>query len=137
LDLGIAAARTAPGDALAGLRGDFNRINEVLASLLGQVKRELSEVWPPLAGLARISGGIEDGVINFSMTAARDDAWKFAQRLAPQAVADQGDEIERRDRWVAAFADKVISPALQVRLGLLLIRLGERRSVPEVIDILM
>ena len=28
LDLGVAAARTSPGDTLAGLKDDFNKINE-------------------------------------------------------------------------------------------------------------
>ena len=35
LDLGIAAARTAPGDRLPDLKDDFDRINEVLAGLVG------------------------------------------------------------------------------------------------------
>jgi Family of unknown function (DUF5995) len=34
LDLGIAAAETAPGQALSGLRRDFDRINEIIASLM-------------------------------------------------------------------------------------------------------
>src|SRR5512146_355430 len=35
LDLGIAAAQTAPGDQLPGLQTDFNQINAVLADLVG------------------------------------------------------------------------------------------------------
>jgi hypothetical protein len=37
LDLGIAAAETAPGQALPDLRRDFDRINEIIASLATRV----------------------------------------------------------------------------------------------------
>jgi len=50
LDLGIAAARTAPGAELAGLESDFNSINDLLAELVNGVKEELSTVWPRLSG---------------------------------------------------------------------------------------
>ncbi|MCA9636967.1 MAG: hypothetical protein KC420_13155, partial [Myxococcales bacterium] len=78
LDLGVAAALTAPGAELDGLRDDFNRINGLLASLVDEVKSELAQIWSPLAFLDRISGTIEDVGVNFSMAKARDAAWALA-----------------------------------------------------------
>src|SRR6266508_5418425 len=46
LDLGIAAAATAPGPALPGLRRDFDRINEILGALIAGVESDLAEVSP-------------------------------------------------------------------------------------------
>ena len=42
LDLGIAAAQTVGTGNLASLHGDFNRINDLLAGLVGDVKEELA-----------------------------------------------------------------------------------------------
>ena len=135
LDLGIAAARTAPGAELEALHADFNRINGVLASLVDDVKAELAQIWRPLGPLDRISGNIEDLCVNLSMTKARDTAWTFPTELAQQSPAEQAETIARRDRWTARFGAELRRPPVgQIRL--LLIRLGERRDVAQNIQIL-
>ena len=45
LDLGIAAARTVPSTALSSLHDDFNRINEILTELVGDVQDDLVQIW--------------------------------------------------------------------------------------------
>ena len=136
LDLGIAAARTAPGGELAGLENDFNRINDVLAELTGGVKEELAAVWPRLRRLDRKAGRVDDRVIQFSITKARDHAWKLAQRLAPLATEDQAAEIATADRKVAKLGHVIWRPGPIARLKLGFIRLGERGTVPEIIELL-
>jgi hypothetical protein len=138
LDLGISAALTCPGSDLPGLRNDFNRINAVLASLVNEVKIELTQIWPLLGPLDRLAGITEDVMINFSMEKARDQAWRTAERFAPIAADQHGPEILKTDQWVGNFGQVVCKPPLRyARLVLGLIRLGERRSVLEMIDILM
>src|SRR6478735_2081422 len=44
LDLGVACAEVAPGAAIDDLEADFNRINDLLASLLPQVELQLIEI---------------------------------------------------------------------------------------------
>ncbi len=44
LDLGIAAAETVPSEELPDLKGDFDKINHVLASLVGDVQNELAQI---------------------------------------------------------------------------------------------
>src|SRR5690606_19446275 len=78
LDLGIAAAETVPPDQLKNLKGDFNKINGVLADLVGGVQDELAEIWPVLGILNRYLGSVQKSIINFSMEKARDAAWSFA-----------------------------------------------------------
>ncbi len=136
LDLGIAAARTAPGDELPALAGDFNKINDVLASLVDGVKQELSEVWPKLRRLDRLAGDREDAVINFSMSEARGRAWELARRLAPLDPGAQAREIARTDLKVALLGRLVRDPPPLTRLTTWLVRLGERGSVPEIVDLL-
>ncbi len=136
LDLGIAAARTAPGDQLIGLKDDFDRINTVLAGLVGDVQNELAQVWPLLRLMNRHLGSVETALINCSMEKARDAAWDVAQQLAPLTLGEQEREIARLDADVAAFAHFVRYPTFFGRWITRLVRLGERGRVASRIAIL-
>jgi hypothetical protein len=85
LDLGIAAAEVAPGDAIFDLEADFNRINDVLASLLPVVEAQVRQLSPTLDDLTELADrldNLDDRAGNFSIEKARDGAWRFALRLA-------------------------------------------------------
>ena len=85
LDLGIACATVAPGGQIDGLQADFNRINDVLGSLLPTVEAQLGEIAPRLGALADVAHSmdrLDERLGNFSMEKARDGAWRFARRLA-------------------------------------------------------
>ena len=88
LDLGIAAAVTAPGAALPALRADFDRINGILASMVGEVQQELSRIWTALRWFNRRLGDGQRVLINFSMGRARAHAWSVAERFAALSPAD-------------------------------------------------
>jgi len=138
LDLGISAALTAPGGALPGLHNDFNKINALLASLVNDVKSDLTQIWPLLGPLDRFAGITEDVMINFSMEKARDQAWHIAEKIAPLASNQQAQEIARADQWAATFGQIIWRPPLQIsRWMLYLIHLGERKTISQMIDILM
>lgn len=114
LDLGIAAAQVAPGSSLESLHGDFNRINDVLASLLPVVEEQLREISPTLdllSNVAHQANRLDERVSTFSMEKARDGAWRFAQRLTMMP----GDTMRRldiaaRDTVTAALAVKLQEP---------------------------
>jgi hypothetical protein len=136
LDLGIAAARTSPGAELARLRGDFGRINQILASLVGLVERQIGELSPWFGLLARIAG--EDGVrvVEFSMRIARDEAWRLAEELAPLPEADQGPVVDLRDRDTARLARDILHPGPLLDAVAILVRLREVRDVRRIIEVL-
>ena len=48
LDLGIAAADISTKSTISELHSDFNKINELLASLLDEVQNDLVKIWPML-----------------------------------------------------------------------------------------
>ncbi len=137
LDLGVAAAKMAPGDQLQEIRNDFFRINAILASLIQEVKDELSQIWPLLRFLDQLAGTTEDVIINFSVSRARESAWLLAERLAFAAPSERAELIDRVDRWAAAFGRVIWKPGFPFRALHPLIRLGERGSVSEIIDILL
>lgn len=136
LDLGIAAAETVPPDQLKNLKGDFNKINGVLASLVSGVQDELAEIWPLLGILNRYLGNVQESIINFSMEKARDAAWSFAEELSPLSGPSHGEAIAEKDAIFARFSDVILHPGFTLSAVLKIIRLGERGTVRERIGIL-
>jgi Family of unknown function (DUF5995) len=128
LDLGVAAAEIAPGTALPGLRRDFDRINEIIASLIADVANGIAEVSPWLGLLDRIGGRHDDEVIRFSIEVARSEAWRFAVELAPLAREHWAGPIGARDARVARLARTVLNPGW-LSVGLLVIRARESNDV--------
>ena len=115
LDLGIAAATVAPGAQLDALHGDFDRINEVLGSVLPTVEAQLREMSPKLdrlSGVAHAANRLDERIGNFSMEKARDAAWRFARRLG--SLGDNATlrtmDIAARDAVTAALALTIQEP---------------------------
>ncbi len=136
LDLGIAAAETVPPDQLKNLKGDFNKINAVLAGLVGGVQDELAEIWPVLGILNRYLGNVQESIINFSMEKARDAAWSFAEELSPLTGPPRVGAIAEKDAMFAQFSDVILHPGFTLSVVLKIIRLGERGTTRERIGIL-
>ena len=136
LDLGIAAALTSPGSAIDGLEKDFARINGILADLVDDVQRQLEQIWPSLVWLGRIAGRTDEAIINFSMEKARRQAWAVAKRLAPLDEAARQSVIDQLDLKTALIGHAIRRPGPLARCVLAYIRLRERGTVREIIDIL-
>jgi hypothetical protein len=131
LDLGIAAAEVSKGKNLADLENDFNRINEILSSLVHEVQGNLSAVWPALKYILKWTGKVDDYLLDFSMKLARDGAWKFANQFAEVSEAEQQQTILARDQRVAAKTDLILKPGLLASIALRLIRLTERGTISD------
>ncbi len=131
LDLGIAAAEVMEGQPIEDLHTDFNRINQILSELVGEVQNELAQIWPRLHWILRKTGRIDDHLVDFSMELARDGAWRFAKSLAESSSADWPVIIAERDTKVAKYGQVIQNPGWLINLALMLIRLGERGTVAE------
>lgn len=136
-DLGVAVAETCEAEGLPLLQNDFNKMNAILASLLGDVQDDLTDIWPTLGVLDRLTGKREDLIINFDMEIARAHAWQFAQSLASLSETDRLARIVEVDRWVADLGRGIWRLPFPLNLVALLIRLTERQTVPQTIDILL
>ena len=136
LDLGIAAAETAPGEGLDSLKGDFFKINQILGSLVNGVQDELARVWPGLKLLDRFAGKADEGLANFGMKITRGRAWQVAETLAPLSQADRTAVIETLDAEVTKVGGVLLFQGYFFSLVMLLIRLTEKRSVRKIIEIL-
>ncbi|WP_299578294.1 DUF5995 family protein [uncultured Sunxiuqinia sp.] len=131
LDLGIAAAQVSRGKELNKLHNDFNRINEILSSLVHEVQDDLSQVWPALKWILKWTGKVDDYLVDFSMQLARDGAWKFAGLFFHTPDHELEACLQKRDQQVADKVSVVLDPGLIANAVLALVRLTERGSVSQ------
>ncbi len=121
-DLGLAVvdlAGPAPAD-LAAIRPDFDAVNLVLADTQADVMRDLGRVsrWTGLAD--RLLGG---RLFHFSLTVARDQAWRTAERLHAKDPSDRPADVAELDRLVSVLAYRITRPS---SLATPLLRLARR-----------
>lgn len=135
-DLGMAAATVAPGHAINSLQGDFNKINNILSSLVDTVQSELAQLWPLLKAIDWLAGSMDEKLARFSMTIARDAAWKMAEQYAMLQVGQQEEFVNVRDKKVAGFAQKIYQPGLLLQSAIAILRAGEIGTVSRKIEIL-
>ena len=130
LDLGLAAAQTA-GPEIQALKNDFNKINEIISSLIDEVQNELGQICRPFKLLDRFANNSDEAVINFSIGIARKSAWNLAER----ASALNGDNltafINTVDNGIALISDRIIRPGFWISIPLKLIRFFEEKSVAQ------
>lgn len=131
LDLGIAAAIVAPGTAINSIQNDFNKINIILNGLMEEVKKDLFDMYPLSSLIAKWRrANLENELAAFSMQTARDAAWKVALDYAILTKAEEmGHYIVERDKKVAAFGKKVLSPGRLISAIMVVLRLFEFGSI--------
>ncbi|MDB4951936.1 MAG: hypothetical protein JWM27_4585 [Gemmatimonadetes bacterium] len=110
LDLGVAAARTCPGGELAGLAGDFDRINDILATLTPVVEKELDETSFDFDALASLAPRLELRIVGVAMREARAAAWSLAKHLAPLPIERQLRPMATRDDEAVGLGLAVLAP---------------------------
>ena len=97
IDLGVAAARTCPGTALAGLEQDFGKINGIILGLMPAIDAELDRLSPTTAWLDHTVGALKDQFINRGLDQGRASSWGFASKLAFMDLGQQSIAIGHRD----------------------------------------
>jgi len=136
LDLGIAAAQVAPGDAIFSLQQDFDKINDVIASLMQAVQESLCRIWLPLRAIVSVTNHEQDAVLNFSIGSARKAAWTNAVALAFLPSAMRDTHISTIDSAVVTIAGRIIDPGTMMSVLLYPVHAMEAASVTENIDLL-
>jgi hypothetical protein len=129
LDLGIAAARCSPGDQLADLRDDYDRVNAILAAMVAAISADLRRISPWMGMLDVVGARTQTEVVRFSIVTARAGAWRFATELAATPETGWEPLIDDRDRRVAAVGERVLRPGPRIGAALLLARLREGQDL--------
>lgn len=132
LDLGISASEIMEGKNIAGIQGDFNKINAVLAELVDGVKANISTVSLAFGWLMPLAKGRDEMLLNFSIQLARNGAWKFAGEY--HASVDKKLIIKDRDKNISALAGKLINPGKFLAAITKIVGLAEWKSVSRTMD---
>ena len=113
IDLGVAAARTCPGAAIAGLQQDFNTINAVIAGLFPVIDAELDELSPFENRVDHSCFGfIKDEAIRKAIDDGRKSSWAFATSLANLDLPAQAIVIGQRDREARLLGECILHDPL-------------------------
>jgi len=137
VDLAAATAETLKPNQLAAFERDFHLMNQVLGEVVDQTCRSLSRVWPFLRLVNRYFLREEDAVLKFSLSRAREHAWLRAQEL----VKLEGDAlkaaIDDLNAEAVDIAHRIVKPDQPLGFLVQILRQGELRSVPRVINFIV
>jgi len=133
-DLAIAAATAAPGSPLAGLSRDYDRVNDILASVMGQVQRALDDVSPYMWLLDELGGRSDETALDFSIRTARAQAWNNALLLARFNTSQDEFLIATMDRSSTLLARLIARPSGILRPALQVIRHAESTNIAAIIE---
>ncbi len=106
--------------SLTGMRHDFDAINDVLGDTMPDVLCDLARVSRWVNVMAARGGG---KLFNFSLQAARGQAWRSAELLHPLDPASRADVVGELDRTVRVLAYLVTQPSRPISW---LVPLGRR-----------
>jgi hypothetical protein len=126
LDLGIAATEISTQSTLHNLQNDFNKINDILSSMVDEVQNDLAKIWPMLLKILKWAKKVDDFLIGFSMNLARDGAWKFANELIVVKNSEKENLISIRDQKISELAGLVTNHGIVGKIIFTIIRFGER-----------
>jgi hypothetical protein len=132
LDLGIVAVETMNGKPLAGIKKDYDIINNILAEMVGGMATNISSVSPIFGLVRRLANKREEMFLSFSIRVAREGAWEFAQRY--HRSTDREAAIHLRDEKIALLARKLSEPGWRMRRIIDIVGLGEFYSVQKVME---
>ncbi len=136
LDLGIAAAATVPAEQLPQLEADFKGINRVLAEKINAVQDKLSDVSPLLFLVDWFGKTGDEYFAEFSLIAARKNAWNIANCLSKLSEEDRSLEIKRLDNTVDLLNKVISKPGFFLNGVVRLVKRFEQKDIGKVIDLL-
>lgn len=137
LDLGIAIVQVMKGLPLDDIRNDFNSINAILSAMTDNIEGCLTKINPLMKLLNLEIFNFDEMLVQFSITTARDGAWKFANELNGKVSQDYENCIMARDDRIAQLANSIAKPhGFILKVILKLIRLLEKKNVSKVMEFL-
>jgi hypothetical protein len=121
----VVVALAPRGTELAGMRADFDAVNDILAESLPMVLRSLGTVSRWVNTAAVLGGG---RLFDFSLKVARRRAWEAAVRMHPLADEDRAEYAVELDRLVRVLAFMVVHPGPVSSIGVAVGRRCEARD---------
>ena len=136
LDLAVVTAGVGVRGSLPDIEADYNRINDILASVMDEIQEKIGQVSPLFDILDRIGGDKDESIINFSIQKARQKAWEKATLLSELPSPLWKPTINHLDAEVAFLGRLVAKPGGILGKAIELVLMNEEDNISDVIDIL-
>ncbi len=133
LDLAIATAQVAPGDLLPAIENDFQKIMDLLSSMIDEVQERIEKVSPAIGLIDKIGGRTDEKIAGFVIEKARNLSWSTAEKLAVESPSEFALSYALHDDVVSLVGKYISRPGLFLTFGCWLIRLRESKDVVKVI----
>lgn len=134
LDLGVATAMIADGELNDSLKRDFNRLNDVLASIIHVIQAEIGTVSPLLKLVNQLTLHFENYAVDLGIRLARARALHFAERLVATSREDWDALIIAHDQQVASISHRILSPGWMLQPALWIVRRLEKTAPHDIIS---
>lgn len=134
LDLGIVTATMVEDGELSTIKRDFDQVNLLIRRLIPQIQDRINALSPGFRVVDWLGGSLDETLFDFSLQAARDSAWDYANELRPMSLAARAPRFESRDREFTRCARHLLKPGIFQEAALYAFHLVEERDVVAVID---
>jgi hypothetical protein len=135
LDLGIAAASTSEGPQLLQMKNDFNKVNDILNSIIDEIQASLGKISPFLFLLDWMGGRKDEKLVEFGIRRFREQAWQMACELALALEENKAAMIEKVDKKTTQLSHAIQHPPhWGIRLMCSLISVWEEKSTAKILD---
>jgi len=115
LDLSVAAAHTCPGESIHAFKDDFDKINDILGSLVDTVQEDLGDIWHPLRIVLHMTDAFADLITYFGLEIERRHAWNKAVMLAQQSGEAYDQSFQEIDRDAHRVGERIHHPGWVLR----------------------
>lgn len=134
LDLGIVTATMVEEGELSTIQRDFDQVNFLIRRLIPSIQDRINALSPGFRLVDTLGGSLDETLFDFSLQAARDSAWDFANELRPLSLAARAPRFESRDHEFTRCAQHLLNPGIFQQTALCAFHLVEEHDVVRVID---
>lgn len=132
-DLALTAAYIMEGKDINDIKKDFDKVNDILASLTKDMLANMGKVSPLMFLLDWLGQKTDERIINFSIAKARDQSYRTAIIFHTEALSE--DAKSSADNLVTGLANQVAEPkSWLVRKALGWVAYFEGREMVEVVN---
>ncbi|WP_336716734.1 DUF5995 family protein [Chryseobacterium mucoviscidosis] len=136
LDLGISAASIMPYRKINPLKKDFEKINNVIASINQKVQDSLNKICYPVELIDKLSNGKDNVILDFAISKARDTSWATAVIASNTPNFLRENVIGIVDYAAAKVATQILNPKILTPSLLRELKKCESNDVVKNIEIL-
>jgi Family of unknown function (DUF5995) len=136
IDLAMATAGISTPENMLFLYPDFLKVNEILASAMLQIEKEVFTVSPILSLISKLGMKPENSFFNFSLDVARCEAWSLACELVIADGPQRTQLFQTANQEAIALGKKIVSPGLLGSLAIFFIGIFEFKSIRRIIEVL-